>query len=104
MACKRGRKAKAFKRDNPLTPININKVRNNQREQEGFVHLTVDAMAGLRNLYSHGDVDRMSVADAIDDWASPACSPSGLSGLFSKKRSQRSHDDSTTAGQLQGLR
>ena len=30
------------------------------------MHLTMGAMAGLRNLYSHGDVKHMSVTDAIE--------------------------------------
>jgi hypothetical protein len=30
------------------------------------MHLTMGAMAGLRNLYSHGDVAQMSVTDAIE--------------------------------------
>lgn len=57
---------KAFNRDNPLIPINANKTSNDLSEQEGFMHLTMGAMSGLRNLYSHGDVDQMSVTDAIE--------------------------------------
>lgn len=48
---------KAFNRDNPLIPINADKTGNDLSEQEGFMHLTMGAMSGLRNLYSHGDVD-----------------------------------------------
>ena len=57
---------KAFNRDNPLIPINANKTGNDLSEQEGFMHLAMGAMSGLRNLYSHGDVDQMSVTDAIE--------------------------------------
>jgi len=58
--------AKAFNRTQPLIPINANKTGNELSEQEGFMHLTMGAMAGLRNLYSHGDVDQMSATDAIE--------------------------------------
>lgn len=57
---------KAFNRDNPLIPINASKTSNDLSEQEGFMHLTMGAMSGLRNLYSHGDVDQMSVTDSIE--------------------------------------
>lgn len=57
---------KAFNRNRPLIPINANKTGNDLSEQEGFMHLTMGAMAGLRNLYSHGDVEQMSVTDAIE--------------------------------------
>lgn|GEM_PF-872055 len=57
---------KAFNRDNPLIAINDNRTGNDFSEQEGFMHLTMGAMSGLRNLYSHGDVDQMSVTDAIE--------------------------------------
>ena len=58
--------AKAFNKAQPLIPINANKTGNELSEQEGFMHLTMGAMAGLRNLYSHGDVDQMSIIDAIE--------------------------------------
>ena len=58
--------AKAFNRAQPLILINANKTGNDLSEQEGFMHLTMGAMAGLRNLYSHGDVDQMSATDAIE--------------------------------------
>jgi len=58
--------AKAFNSQNPLIPINRMKTGNDQSEQEGFMHLSMGAMAGLRNLYSHGDVDQMTVIDAIE--------------------------------------
>lgn len=58
--------AKAFNKIKPMIPINANKTGNDLSEQEGFMHLTMGAMAGLRNLYSHGDVDQMSVTDAIE--------------------------------------
>jgi uncharacterized protein (TIGR02391 family) len=57
---------KAFNRVQPPIPINDNKTGNDLSEQEGFMHLTMGAMAGLRNLYSHGDVDQMSATDAIE--------------------------------------
>lgn len=58
--------AKAFNSNDPLIPINVMQSGNDRSEQEGFMHLTMGAMAGLRNLYSHGDVDQMSVTDAIE--------------------------------------
>ena len=57
---------KAFTRENPLIPINAHKSGNDLSEQEGFMHLAMGAMAGFRNLYSHGDVEQMSVSDAIE--------------------------------------
>ena len=39
---------------------------NDASEQEGFMHLTMGAMAGMRNLYSHGDVDTMQAIDAFE--------------------------------------
>ncbi len=57
---------KAFNRVQPPIPINDNKTGNDLSEQEGFMHLTMGAMSGLRNLYSHGDVDQMSATDAIE--------------------------------------
>lgn len=57
---------KAFNRDKPLIAINAHKTGNDLSEQEGFMHLTMGAMAGLRNLYSHGDVDQMPAMDAIE--------------------------------------
>jgi len=58
--------AKACNRDKPLIPINALQSGNDLSEQEGFMHLTMGAMAGLRNLYSHGDVGQMSATDAIE--------------------------------------
>jgi uncharacterized protein (TIGR02391 family) len=58
--------AKAFNNNGPLIPINAMQSGNDRSEQEGFMHLTMGAMAGLRNLYSHGDVEQMSVTDAIE--------------------------------------
>ena len=58
--------AKAFNKAQPLIPINANETGNDLSEQEGFMHLTMGAMAGLRNLYSHGDVEQMSATDAIE--------------------------------------
>jgi uncharacterized protein (TIGR02391 family) len=58
--------AKAFNAKSPMIPINPMKTGNDQSEQEGFMHLTMGAMAGLRNLYSHGDVKQMSAIDAIE--------------------------------------
>ena len=57
---------KAFNRAHPLIPINDNRTGNDLSEQDGFTQLTMGAMAGLRNLYSHGDVDQMSAIDAIE--------------------------------------
>ena len=57
---------KAFNRNNPLIAINDGTSGNDGSEQEGFMHLTMGAMAGMRNLYSHGDVDTMQAIDALE--------------------------------------
>ena len=57
---------KAFNRNNPLIAINDGTTGNDGSEQEGFMHLTMGAMAGMRNLYSHGDVDTMQAIDALE--------------------------------------
>ncbi|HBE67052.1 MAG TPA: TIGR02391 family protein [Planctomycetaceae bacterium] len=57
---------KAFNRQNPLIAINDGTSGNDPSEQEGFMHLTMGAMAGMRNLYSHGDVDTMQAIDALE--------------------------------------
>ncbi len=58
--------AKAFGGNPPPITINDLKTTNDRSEQEGFKFLTMGAMAGLRNLYSHGDVEQMSAMDAIE--------------------------------------
>ncbi len=58
--------AKAFGGDQPPIPLNALKTANDRSEQEGFKFLAMGAMAGMRNLYSHGDVEQMSVTDAIE--------------------------------------
>jgi uncharacterized protein (TIGR02391 family) len=57
---------RTFSRNNPLIPINAGTAGNDPSEQEGFMHLTMGAMAGMRNLYSHGDVATMSSMDALE--------------------------------------
>jgi uncharacterized protein (TIGR02391 family) len=57
---------RAFTRNSPLIPINDGKTGNDGSEQEGFMHLTMGAMAGMRNLYSHGDVQTMTPMDAFE--------------------------------------
>ena len=57
---------KAFNRQNPLISINSGTAANDGSEQEGFMHLTIGAMAGMRNLYSHGDVDTITPMDAFE--------------------------------------
>jgi|LSQX01.3.fsa_nt_gb uncharacterized protein (TIGR02391 family) len=58
--------AKAFKKDSPAIPINDLRTGTDESEQEGFMLLTMGAMAGLRNLYSHGDLDTMPAMDALE--------------------------------------
>ncbi len=58
--------SKAFNKQNPRIPINALKTANDESEQEGFMHLTMGAMAGMRNIYSHGDVEQMSPMDASE--------------------------------------
>jgi uncharacterized protein (TIGR02391 family) len=58
--------AKAFSEQHPQIELNAMQSANDRSEQEGFKFLTMGAMSGLRNLYSHGDVDQMSATDAIE--------------------------------------
>lgn len=58
--------AKAFSEQNPLIRLNALKSANDRSEQEGFKFLTMGAMSGVRNIYSHGDVDQMTATDAIE--------------------------------------
>ena len=58
--------AKAFDGNPPPIRLNPLQTANDRSEQEGFKFLTMGAMSGLRNLYSHGDVDQMSATDAIE--------------------------------------
>jgi len=58
--------AKVFNENNPLIPLNEMKTANDRSEQEGFKFLTMGAMSGMRNLYSHGDVEQMSAMDALE--------------------------------------
>lgn len=58
--------ATAFKKERPGIAINEMKTGNDESEQEGFMLLTMGAMAGMRNLYSHGDVATMSPMDAFE--------------------------------------
>jgi uncharacterized protein (TIGR02391 family) len=57
---------KTFKRENPAIAINDLVTGNDKSEQEGFMHLAMGAMAGMRNLYSHGDVKTMTPMDAFE--------------------------------------
>jgi uncharacterized protein (TIGR02391 family) len=57
---------KAFNRQNPLIAIISGSAANDASEQEGFMHLTMGAMAGMRNLYSHGDVDTITPMCAFE--------------------------------------
>ena len=52
---------KAFNVGTGTVRINDGTNGNDQSEQEGFMHLTMGAMAGMRNLYSH--LDTMSPMD-----------------------------------------
>ena len=58
--------AEAFNPDKPLIPLNAMKSASDRSEQEGFMLLTMGAMAGVRNLYSHGDRPQMSPVDAAE--------------------------------------
>ncbi|RLC10121.1 MAG: TIGR02391 family protein [Deltaproteobacteria bacterium] len=58
--------AKTFNERNPQIALNAMKSANDRSEQEGFKFLTMGAMSGMRNLYSHGDVDQMTAIDAIE--------------------------------------
>lgn len=58
--------ARAFGGSPPPIPLNEGKTANDTSEQEGFKFLAMGAMSGVRNLYSHGDVDQMGAMDAIE--------------------------------------
>lgn len=58
--------AKAFGGTPPPIALNELKTANDWSEQEGFKFLTMGAMSGMRNLYSHGDVEQMTATDAIE--------------------------------------
>jgi len=58
--------AKAFSGKSPPIALNELKTANDRSEQEGFKFLTMGAMSGMRNLYSHGDVEQMSAMDALE--------------------------------------
>lgn len=58
--------AKAFGGDPPPIALNALATGNDRSEQEGFKFLTMGAMSGMRNLYSHGDLEQMSATDAIE--------------------------------------
>jgi len=58
--------AKAFGGNQPPISLNDLKTANDRSEQEGFKFLTMGAMSGMRNLYSHGDVEQMSAMDAVE--------------------------------------
>jgi uncharacterized protein (TIGR02391 family) len=58
--------AKAFGGEQPPIRLNDLKTANDRSEQEGFKFLTMGAMSGVRNLYSHGDVEQMGAMDALE--------------------------------------
>lgn len=58
--------AKVFNEKSPVVPLNDMQSQNDQNEQEGFKFLTMGAMSGMRNLYSHGDVPQMTPMDAVE--------------------------------------
>ena len=58
--------AKAFNKDSPKIPINDGINGNDASEREGFMFLTMGSMAGMRNLYSHGDVATMTPMAAFE--------------------------------------
>ncbi len=62
----KGLMARAFKLDGPAIRLNEGISENDRSEQEGFMHLTMGAMAGLRNPLSHGDTAQMTPMDAIE--------------------------------------
>jgi len=58
--------ARAFGGSPVPIPLNEGKTANDTSEQEGFKFLAMGVMSGMRNLYSHGDVDQMGAMDAIE--------------------------------------
>lgn len=80
--------AKAFNLQTGTVRINAGTGGNDDSEQEGFMHLTMGAMAGMRNLYSHGDVATITPMDAFERLAF-------VSLLF--KRVDQAIEDTTTS-------
>ncbi len=58
--------SRVFNDANAILRINDGTGGNDRSEQEGFMHLTMGAMMGVRNLYSHGDVDTITPMDAFE--------------------------------------
>ena len=61
-----GLMSKAFNEQQSIIALNDMKTANEQSEQLGFKLLTMGAMSGIRNMYSHGDVSQMSPTDALE--------------------------------------
>lgn len=58
--------SRVFNEGNAILRINDGTGGNARSEQEGFMHLAMGAMMGMRNLYSHGDVDTITPMDAFE--------------------------------------
>jgi len=58
--------SRVFNDGNAVLRINDGTGGNDKSEQEGFMHLTMGAMMGVRNLCSHGDVDTITPMDAFE--------------------------------------
>lgn len=57
---------KTFNKDSPKIAINDGAGGNDSSEREGFMHLTMGAMMGMRNIYSHGDTATMEPMEAFE--------------------------------------
>lgn len=57
---------KTFNKDAPKIAINDGTEGNDSSEREGFMHLTMGAMMGMRNIYSHGDTATMKPMEAFE--------------------------------------
>lgn len=58
--------AKAFSEKKPLIALNDLMTANDRSDQEGFKFITMGAMSGICNLYSHADIIQMSAVDAVE--------------------------------------
>jgi len=55
-----------FNPQNPQIAINDLQTENDQNEQEGFQKLAMGMMSGIRNIFSHGDEDRLTPEEAFE--------------------------------------
>ena len=57
---------KAFSLSSPPIALNELNGTNDKNEQEGFRFMTMGAMIGLRNIFSHGDAEQFEVSEVVE--------------------------------------